>query len=65
LIEVHIPNAAKGRFGGVRILVVLPVVVRFRVMGVVVELPRDVVVGFIKEPNQPVDLVAPRRRPIA
>jgi hypothetical protein len=36
-------------------------VVGFLVMGVVVdrilELPRNVVVGFIKEPNQPIDLV--------
>jgi hypothetical protein len=51
LIEVHIPDAAKGRFGGVRVLVVLPVVVGLFIVRIVVnrvlELPRNVVVGFV------------------
>jgi hypothetical protein len=51
LIEVHIPDAAKGRFGRVAVLVVLPVVVGFLVMGIVVnrvlELPGHIVVGFV------------------
>jgi hypothetical protein len=61
LIEMSVADAPERRFGGVRILVVLAVVVRFLVMGIVVdrvlELPRNVVVRFIKEPNQPIDLV--------
>jgi len=57
----EVAYAPKGRFGGVRVLVVLPVIVGLFVVRIVVnrvlQLPRNVVVGFIKEPDQPIDLV--------
>ena len=61
LVEVDIPGTAKGRFGQTVVLVVLPVVGLFVVRIVVdrvLELTRNVVVGLIKEPNQPIDFVA-------
>ena len=55
-------HAPKGRFGGVRVLVVLPVVVGFLVMGGVVnrvlELPRHIVVSLVQELDQAFDLVS-------
>ena len=57
----EVAHAPKGRFGWVRVLVVLPVVVGFLVVRVVVnrvlELPGNIVVGLVQELDQAVDLV--------
>jgi hypothetical protein len=55
----EVAHAAKGRLGGIRVLVVLPVVVGF--LGVVVDrifkLPGHIIVCFVEKPDQTVDLV--------